>query len=307
MTHEEYLERNSKGFEGDNFVAKDVKKLIDSNNIDLVIELGSYLGFTAKRLATMAEQVITVEINEDSFGEVCKNIAELHNVYAINSSSIEALPNLLEANRDKNIFIYVDSHWLDYCPLQEELNIIARSGLKPVLAIHDWKVPNRPELGYDSYNGQDFTYEWIKVLLDSIYGVDGYRYYYNDEAEGAMRGLIYIEPLKNDVNSVVKLSVEEPKEDDSAFKIEGERLEVKGSGNAAGSIVTKISNDNVSYKIVSDIVRDNAIKNIANAKTHEINWDLVTNLLDMMRILKAINPQFTKEAAEREGITQYLK
>lgn len=42
-------------------------------------------------------------------------------------------------------------------------------------------------------------------------------------------------------------------------------------------------------------------------KMYEVNWDLVSTNMDFFRILKAINPSFTKEAAERNGISQYLK
>jgi len=199
MTQEEYLARNAKGFEGDEFVGVELKKLIDKFNVELVIELGSYRGYTARRLAEMAKEVITVEIVENSYKEVIKNISDVPNLSAIHSSSVDALPILLDGNKEKSILLFIDSHWEQYCPLLEELEIIAKSGVKPVLAIHDWKVPNRPELGYDSYNGQDFTFEWIKSRVDAIYGEGNYNYHFNGESEGAMRGVIYVYPLKNEV------------------------------------------------------------------------------------------------------------
>jgi len=93
-------------------------------------------------------------------------------------------------------FIFLDAHWGSHCPLKEELEQIRRAGIKPVIAIHDFVVPNHTELGYDEINGQPFTYEWLKEDIDSVYGEDGYNVHYNSEAEGAKRGIIYIVPKK---------------------------------------------------------------------------------------------------------------
>ena len=56
-------------------------------------------------------------------------------------------------------------------------------------------VPGSKKLGYDSYNGQSFTYEWLKEDLDAIYDKK-YSYFYNNDidSEGAMRGIIYVFP-----------------------------------------------------------------------------------------------------------------
>jgi hypothetical protein len=86
---------------------------------------------------------------------------------------------------------YLDAHSHIETPLLDELKAIAEAEIKPIIVIHDWKIPDRPDLGYDSYNGQDYTFEWIKPSIEAIYG-DEYAYYYNNQAEGAKRGVIYI-------------------------------------------------------------------------------------------------------------------
>jgi len=40
---------------------------------------------------------------------------------------------------------------------------------------------------------------------------------------------------------------------------------------------------------------------------YPINWNLVDTNMDFFKIIKAMNPSFTKEAAEKAGISQFLK
>lgn len=109
--------------------------------------------------------------------------------------------------------------------------------------------------------------------------------------------------------------------------LEVEPLEVVESSNAEEFVVKEVSELSLTseeehelygdatfveskvsaYQVVNNAVRDNALFNAANLRTYSINWDLIQNNMDILRILRAINPQFTKEAAAREGISQYLK
>jgi hypothetical protein len=94
---------------------------------------------------------------------------------------------------DKKVLLFLDAHWEASCPLLDELAAIAESGMKPIIAIHDFKVPNK-DFGFDSYNGQDYTWDWIAPSIEKIYGKD-FKHYYNTVAEGAKRGCVFIEPI----------------------------------------------------------------------------------------------------------------
>lgn len=96
---------------------------------------------------------------------------------------------------DTQPLIFLDAHWYKN-PLLSELHAIATHGIKPVIAIHDFKVPDHPELGYDVYAKQNITYDfaYIKESIENIYGKDGYEYHYNSEATGDKRGCIFIYP-----------------------------------------------------------------------------------------------------------------
>jgi len=186
----------SEPFNADTFVAAEFLKLKEKFDITTVVETGSCLYSTTKWLGDNFESVFTAEINEDfaKFGR--HKIQSMLNVKAIISDSVTFLKELSPLGKGNTMF-FLDAHWGDFCPLLAELEQIAKFK-NPVIAIHDFKVPNEPNLGFDSIHGQPFDFDWIKPSLAKIYGVGGYDYYYNTDATSTeiKRGLIYITPKK---------------------------------------------------------------------------------------------------------------
>jgi hypothetical protein len=192
MTKEEYLSRNRLGFEGDLYIKQEIEKLILKFDIENVIETGTFMGSTAKVLSTMVKNVYTIELNDEHYNESNAYLKDLSNVKIIKGDSKEELDKIIPDLKG-NTLCYLDAHFYVVCPLMDELKMIAKHKLKPIIVIHDFKVPGKPELGFDAWNNQEFTWEWIKPVIEEIYGVNGYSYYYNSIAEGAKRGVIYIQ------------------------------------------------------------------------------------------------------------------
>lgn len=189
-----YEKQNLQGFESDSIMAARVKQLIKDHNINLVIELGSYLGATARRFALMCERVITIEINLGHYTRAKQLLEPCKNVQMFFGDTVEVLPDLLPIVKDSRILMWVDSHWTSNNPLLAELEIIHQSGIKPIICVHDFLVPGHPELGYDTYGPIVYEWDWIAPSIEKIYGVDGYVKEYNSQAEGAKRGIVYIMP-----------------------------------------------------------------------------------------------------------------
>lgn len=192
---QEYLTLNLTGFEGDSYIAEEIRKLVQKFEIETIVETGTFLGGTTRKLSEMADKVYTIEIDPENIQEATEFLRDTSNITLLEGSSPEVLRNLLQSDHG-NVLFFLDAHSRTYTPLIDELKIIAEAGIKPVIVIHDWKVPDRPDLGYDSYNDQDYTLEWIQPSIEAIYG-DDYTYYYNDRAEGAKRGVIYIHTKVN--------------------------------------------------------------------------------------------------------------
>ncbi len=201
MTEQQaYLAQNALGFEGDTFLKKTIQDLIKNEDIQVIIETGTFMGATTLQFAKMVKEVFTIEINEGYYNEAVKKFQNADgeaNIYVALDSSVNQLRNMLiESSKFGNVLWFCDSHWQAHNPLLEELEILLQTGLKPVICIHDFKVPGHPELGFDSYNGQDYDLAWIQPSIERIYGKDGYEYWYNSEATGAKRGVVFIKPKK---------------------------------------------------------------------------------------------------------------
>jgi predicted O-methyltransferase YrrM len=182
-----------KAFNGDRYILEEFKSLIKKFGIKYIIETGTYLGDTTEELAKIVGHVHTVEINPSYQKDAKEKLKGFNNIYFFLGSSPEILDKVLLPDCNPATMIFLDAHWNDYCPLIDELKMIAKHKLRPVIAIHDFKVPGKP-YGYDRYNGQDYDFEWIEASLEEIYGKDGYSYYYNEMVEGSCRGIIYILP-----------------------------------------------------------------------------------------------------------------
>lgn len=194
MTQKEYEERNAKGYEGDTFIHGEIEKLVKKYDINLIIETGTYHGATSKRLSEFAH-VISFEVNKENFKISKENTKTFGNkITLFNENSVAGLKNGFGLFQKEKRLYFLDAHWWDHCPLLEELELIAKDENKPVIVIHDFKVPGK-DFGFDSYKGQDFTFEWIKPSIEAIYGKN-YDYHFNDKADGGYRGVIYIYPKK---------------------------------------------------------------------------------------------------------------
>lgn len=197
MKTQAYEQRNLMGFEGDEHIASKIKELIDQFKINWVIETGTYKAGTTKRLAAMCEMVSTIEINAAYYRYSAIRLANNGNVNMHYGDSVTILPQLLKVTLDKDILFFLDAHWGEDLPLLAELEIIkeykARHG-NIVIAIHDFKVPDHPEFGFDQYGKVTLEWDYIKASIENIYGKDGYVVEYNSVASGAKRGIIYIMP-----------------------------------------------------------------------------------------------------------------
>ncbi len=197
MIEEPVLMQNQQGaLNQDTFAQKEFIRLKDAFNLKNCIETGTCLGYTTAFLAEHYENVHTIEINSSYLHVADINrIGALENVTTHLGDSPVELSKIFAANAvGDTTFIFLDAHWGAHCPLKQELKAIKVARIKPVIAIHDFQVPNHPELGYDMIGDQPFNFQWLKPEFDAIYGAEGYHHHYNSEAVGAKRGIIYITP-----------------------------------------------------------------------------------------------------------------
>lgn len=179
-------------FNGDRFVLHEVKQIINKYNIKNIVETGTYLGATTKVLSEVVENLYTIECNNDYYVKSKALLKDCSNVHMYLGSSPNVMDTLLPTLQGRTLF-FLDAHWYNYCPLIDEIKTIEKHNKKDsVLIVHDFKVPGK-NFGFDSYNGQDYEYSWVQPHIESLYK-NNFTYKYNDVAEGACRGVLYVFP-----------------------------------------------------------------------------------------------------------------
>jgi len=178
--------RMIKGAFEDRFLREELHRLLEAFNIDTIIETGTYKGWSTDLLAQTGKKVITIEINSE-YHEIAKDFNYDHeNIEFYLGSSEDILEKLIPVNGDNNILFFLDAHWEEYWPILDELSLIQRKGIKPVIIIHDFYVPDekgRAKFGFDQYKGQNLDFPYVKPSMDLLYGYEKYVHYCIEESE----------------------------------------------------------------------------------------------------------------------------
>jgi len=211
-----------KAFVGDSYAKEEFERLIRKHRIKNVIETGTFLGDTSLVLASMANQVFTIE-NNKQFALIAKRkFKNISKIELMEGSSPDILLKILPTLK-ANTLLFLDAHWYNYWPILDELEAFSKyPKYIKVIAIHDFYVPGR-NFGYDSYikptgsavldnffvvldmllrsyfpkfteklfNKRKLDLSYIENTLMEI--SKKYSYHYNSKALGKKRGIIYIE------------------------------------------------------------------------------------------------------------------
>ena len=178
---------------GDRVARERFSRLVQDNNIRSIVETGTYHGITTDFLSSLCDNVHSIEIDPRYLDISKVLIGDNPNIHLYLGDSPTILTTILP-NIPGPIFFFLDSHWGGYCPLIDELQIIAEMGVRdPVIAIHDFLVPGT-DLGYDVYNEQALSFDYVEPKLSHLYP-KGFKTEYNDAtAEGSRRGILYLTP-----------------------------------------------------------------------------------------------------------------
>jgi predicted O-methyltransferase YrrM len=195
------------------------REIVAEYGIKVIVETGTLRGYSTFIFSKMARTVLSVDNNPENLRQATHTLLDsggCDNVVLVAGNS----PNVLEALRpllpDETLY-FLDAHWQSYWPILDEIREI-RSGTG-VIVIHDFLIPDRPDLGFDTYTKyaglldgsgemiiqeivtQPLNYEYVKDALTAWSPT--HRVEYNTEAqftEGVpdtsprARGVAYIFP-----------------------------------------------------------------------------------------------------------------
>jgi len=154
---------SGRGFRGGIFL-----ELLDLLRPGAIIETGTYRGATTKFLHySSGLPVYTVELDPRCYGYSKTRFILDQNIFCHLGDSRSFLKKILADDplRRNDIFFYLDAHWGEDLPLQEEIEVIFRNCPRAVVMVDDFKVPGDDGYRYDTYkNGKSLTME----LLDHL-------------------------------------------------------------------------------------------------------------------------------------------
>ena len=133
-----------------------------------VIETGTFLGMSTGYMALQfsSTPIFTSEINPESFAKAKKKLGRFPNVHCFHGGSDKFLTYLYDKNLpgERPLF-YLDAHWLNEWPLEDEVRIISNRSKSAIMIIDDFKVPGNPNFKYDRYGDKECSIDLIAPHL----------------------------------------------------------------------------------------------------------------------------------------------
>jgi len=144
---------DSIGFNGQAQRKKIFQEIIQSLDINEILETGTWVGSTTGYLALTSKlPVYTCESNPRFYALSKMRLAKIEGIEFFLGDSRAFLRNRAKTPSIEHfVFIYLDAHWYEDCPLKEELEIIASNWKSFVIMVDDFQVPSDPGYLYDNY------------------------------------------------------------------------------------------------------------------------------------------------------------
>ena len=191
-------------FNGDYYVGSEIRYLACLHGIQTIIETGTWAAHSSREFAKMVKRVITIDVTHEhllaEFGpNAVEDLLKL-NVVALLGNSRDIMGKVLRDLPDEQhpVLCYLDAHGVGN-PLLEDLASMAadpRCHDRAVVVVHDIQVPGKP-WGYNwvdyGRGAEPISYSVVAESLPAIWP-RGHCFYYNEEAAGCHRGVLYLHP-----------------------------------------------------------------------------------------------------------------
>jgi predicted O-methyltransferase YrrM len=170
LEDKEYVSSPGVGMNGQVERKKIVSSICSMYVVELVVETGTFFGFTSGFFARdLGLPVKTCEVTFRHFA-VAKRL--LRNCLNVEIKHCDSRDFLHELSRDTELtqrrtLFYLDAHWYESLPLQEELDTILASWPQSCILIDDFAVPWDADYGYDNYgHGKTLNLNMILPIVE---------------------------------------------------------------------------------------------------------------------------------------------
>jgi predicted O-methyltransferase YrrM len=195
LSHQEVLIcKNMSSFNNAPEIGEFILSFGKENQIEVVVETGTYLGKTTQFFSSFFQEVHTIEISDSNYAKAYDLLKEFPNVHCHLGSSERVLYEILPGLQSKRALFYLDAHWRNYWPLLDELEAISQTHKDHcIVVIDDVKVPDREDIPYDRYKSNECSYEYMKEKLDRVFSK--YDYFYLIPKKAASRAKLVAYPI----------------------------------------------------------------------------------------------------------------
>jgi hypothetical protein len=140
-----------------------------------VVETGTYTGETTEFfLNRTSVPVHTVELDHDRAQAVAARLSSYPAAHVVCGDSRAFLADLASSASfpRENVFFYLDAHWNEDLPLQDEVSQVVACWRHSAIMIDDFQVPDDSGYGFDSYGAHKTL--CLEYLGEQISGLPVY-------------------------------------------------------------------------------------------------------------------------------------
>ncbi|MCC9704406.1 MULTISPECIES: O-methyltransferase [Streptomyces] len=149
---------------GQRFRQEMFRSLLQELQPQAVFESGTYRGATTQFLWHVSGRPVYTVEKEPAFARLAaRRFRNVSDIRVIKSDSRKALQGLRENSSfpKSRVLFYLDAHWEDDLPLREEVAVITDSWTDSLILIDDFKVPDDPGYGFDTYAETQLSVEYL--------------------------------------------------------------------------------------------------------------------------------------------------
>ena len=148
-----YVDCEDGGFNGQLFRKTIFDELLKAFDFDVIMETGTLIGNTTGYMAkTSGLAVYTCESIDLRHTVAKMRLDCIPDIHTSLSDSRAFLTKLASTDiRKKHVLIYLDAHWEDNLPLEDEIEIICNNWQRFVIMVDDFQVPGDEGYKYDDY------------------------------------------------------------------------------------------------------------------------------------------------------------
>jgi hypothetical protein len=167
VVNPKYVPGDDIGFNGQRHRKRIFGEIMSALAFDAMVETGTWLGDTTAYMAQTARvPVHSCEVSPRFHALAQKRLVDVAGVHLELSDSRRFLQTLAQGGlAGKRIFFYLDAHWYDDHPLNEEIQIIVDHWSRFVIMIDDFSVPDDPGYDYDIYRGRPLALDLLQPAI----------------------------------------------------------------------------------------------------------------------------------------------